>query len=239
MIKKIYQWLKSNQIEKIYTLLHHQCALCLSECNLNDFLCQLCLHDLPYTQQRCSICANIIHSNQTICGRCTTLPPYFDQTYCLYSYQYPVSFWIHQIKQYNQEKTIISIARAMTLQPPIFLSKADAYIFVPSPLKPCMTRGFNPAKTLCEFIASVYPKPILENIILPYAHTAQKTLNAVQRNKEIKHHFYSKNYILPAKFSRIILIDDVMTTGVTASYISFLLKQLGVKEVYVWCIARA
>ena len=67
----------------------------------------------------------------------------------------------------------------------------------------------------------------------------QKQLSPGERKNNLKKAFRGnlKEYQKAGTPKRILVIDDIYTTGSTAEAVTTALKQLGVQEVYVFCIA--
>lgn len=91
-------------------------------------------------------------------------------------------------------------------------------------------RGFNQSGLL----ACQLPIPI-QPLLMRSKHTkTQKDLNKLQRSKNLKNAFTFCGDSVPEK---VILIDDVVTTGTTLLEATSVLKHAGIKE--VWCLAIA
>ena len=65
--------------------------------------------------------------------------------------------------------------------------------------------------------------------------TPMKELNDEERRKNVERAFLVKENVV--KYKKILLVDDIYTTGSTAEAVTAALKQLGIREVYVFCIA--
>lgn len=88
---------------------------------------------------------------------------------------------------------------------------------VPLPLFPDKekARGFNQATLLCEGIASVLEKPVLQQAVVRTTHTESQTKkNRLQRWSNMEGRFEVRN---PEAINdkHLLLVDDVLTTGAT------------------------
>ena len=118
----------------------------------------------------------------------------------------------------------------------------DADCVVPVPLHPWrrLRRGFNQATDLSQHLHL----PIVHALWRTRATAAQTGLNAVQRRRNVNHAFAlspllshpSRNGLRSA---RIVLVDDVRTTGATLSACAMVLKDAGAREVRALTVARA
>jgi ComF family protein len=88
---------------------------------------------------------------------------------------------------------------------------------IPLPLFPSKERkrGYNQATILCEGMAEVLAKPILNNVIIRTTHTDSQTQkNRVQRWANMEGRFELVN-AEAINGKHILLVDDVITTGAT------------------------
>lgn len=115
-----------------------------------------------------------------------------------------------------------------------YMRKADMIVPVPLFWLKHLRRGYNQACLLADVICSensIMSKDIIKRIRNTKSQT-KLTDNA--RRKNIHNAFQIKSNGIKGK--RIILIDDVMTTGVTINECAKVLKEAGAEEVYS-CVA--
>ncbi len=115
---------------------------------------------------------------------------------------------------------------------------ADIITFVPSSKKSYKKRGYNQSEYLARLIS--------KNINIPVAYCLKKDinskdqigLNGIERWLNVRDSFkvYNKDYI---KNKKIILIDDVLTTGATSFYCANELKKNGAKEIFILTAAKS
>ena len=111
----------------------------------------------------------------------------------------------------------------------------DGIVPVPMHWKKEKMRGYNQAYLLAKEIGKILEKPVYKNYLIRTVSTvAQKGLSEKERKKNIKRAFkIGKNVV---ELNYILLVDDIYTTGATALACSDVLKEAGVKKVYVTCI---
>jgi ComF family protein len=88
---------------------------------------------------------------------------------------------------------------------------------VPLPLYPSKERkrGYNQAALICEGIASVYNRPVLNDVVIRSVATESQTKkNRLERWENMKGNFMVKNKTLITG-KHLLLVDDVITTGAT------------------------
>lgn len=118
---------------------------------------------------------------------------------------------------------------------------SDVDVIVPVPLHwlKKMHRGFNQAELLSLGIQSHFSMPISTNNLCRIKNTLSQTqLSKGQRQLNVHNAFFVK-YPAFFKGKRILLVDDVLTSGVTASECSRKLKEAGAESIHVFILAVA
>jgi len=114
-------------------------------------------------------------------------------------------------------------------------------LIIPVPLHPSREkeRGFNQAELLAEEISRTIGKPVAKRVLIKTRKTlTQVSLEAEERKQNLTGAFEVKNpgQILGRK---VLLVDDVFTTGSTCQECARILIQSGASEVQVITLARA
>jgi ComF family protein len=113
---------------------------------------------------------------------------------------------------------------------------------VPIPLHPLRERerGFNQAVIIARALAARVRLPFDDRSLIRTAHTARHRagMDARARRETVEDAFEIRRPRL-IENETILLIDDVFTTGATASVCAKALREAGAKEIYVLTIARA
>lgn len=123
---------------------------------------------------------------------------------------------------------------------PDFLSNKTDFIIIPIPcyVKRLKWRGFNPAEEIAKELAKILTIPLVSNCLIKTKKTiAQVKLNDEERKENVKGVFSVKNKE-KIKEKKILLIDDVYTTGSTMEEAAKILKRAGAKKVIGIIIAR-
>lgn len=175
-----------------------------------------------------------------ICGRCLTDPPYFDCARAHLLYQGVARDLIHSFKY--QYKTHLRRPLALLALESLtgFINGQQPDIIVPVPLhrSRLRSRGFNQAVLLGNIFSSRLSLPLLVDALARTRQTEpQIELSADQRRSNVKGAFTCTR---PADIAgkRILLLDDVMTTGSTVNECSKELKNAGASFVLVATMAR-
>lgn len=118
----------------------------------------------------------------------------------------------------------------------------DADLIVPIPLskKRLLERGFNQAAVLAKILSDASAIKLDELSLLRKIHTPihRAGMDNKARELTVKNAFeVTRPNLINGK--KILLIDDVFTSGATASACAKVLKKVGADEVYVLTLARA
>lgn len=120
------------------------------------------------------------------------------------------------------------------------LNRAD--LIVPVPLHPAREheRGFNQALVIAGALARALKLPLDEHSVVRHVHTERHRggMDAKARRASVASAFSVRQSDLIAG-KRVLLVDDVFTTGATVSACARALKDEGAEDVLVLTIARA
>ena len=110
------------------------------------------------------------------------------------------------------------------------LKKYDIIIVVPLSWKRRLKRGYNQSLLIAKIISNILQIKIESKTLCKTKNIVpQSTLNKKEREKNIKGAFKIKN-IEKMKDKKILIIDDVYTTGSTLNECSRILKEKGIKR---------
>ena len=110
--------------------------------------------------------------------------------------------------------------------------------YIPLSKKSQRARGFNQCEYLAKKISRDLSMDILEILIKDKETKEQKTLRKDERSENIKGAFKIKKG-MQLKDRKIIIIDDVTTTGATLKEAEILLKKYGIKEIKLLTLAKS
>ena len=123
-------------------------------------------------------------------------------------------------------------------QPTLNLNEWD--LIVPVPLHPVKERDreFNQAERLSRCLSRAICLPVETGAVYRVLPTRTQTLLTRKERLENMRKAFASNSSTDIHGKRIILVDDVFTTGATTSACALALKQGGAAEVCVWTVAR-
>lgn len=174
------------------------------------------------------------------CGSCLTHPPHFDSARSRFLYEGPLRDLIHSFK-YNQCIHLRYPLALLALEGVAgFPPDHTPQLIVPVPLhrSRLRQRGFNQAVLLGRVVAARLSLPLLPDALIRTRPTEpQITLSAAERRANVKGAFAVGDPALIAG-KRVLLLDDVMTTGSTMDECARELKKAGAAAVVAVTIAR-
>lgn len=114
-------------------------------------------------------------------------------------------------------------------------------LIVPVPLHPVREaeREFNQAGHLARALGMALQLPVRHDLVRRVQFTATQTaLSRGERARNMHRAFAPGSGRADARGKRIVLIDDVLTTGATTSACAEVLRACGAADVCVWTVAR-
>lgn len=209
-------------------------------------ICHKCRKRLKDSQiHRCAQCAIPTVPNQRnhLCIDCMIKKPSYDSTLCLESYGGFLTEAIHSYKYQHQ----IAIAHGLMdawleIHPKEQQDSEPVDWMLPIPMsqQKLHQRGFNQSWELCKiFSKKLKIKTNWKILNRIHIDGNQATSSKEERAQRLINVFsINPNKIELIKNKRIVLIDDVMTTGATLSVVAKLLKDFGAQSVHNWVILR-
>lgn len=170
------------------------------------------------------------------CSLCRAGANGFDAAYTYGSFEGELRELIHLLK-YARVRTLAKpLAKLLAAALPLDRS-FDVVVPMPMHWRKRWVRGFNQAELLAKEIARNRGLPLRNAARKRKATAAQASLTNAARQANVAGAFEIRHRdVLAGK--RILLVDDVMTTGATASACAKALKQAGAREVTLLAVAR-
>jgi ComF family protein len=168
------------------------------------------------------------------CGQCMKDLPPFSKVINYGLYEGELAEAVNQLKFQRVKRLSKPLAELMlTLTLPV----ADGIVPVPLSIKGLRERGFNQSLLLARTISKKVHIPFFIDILFKKKETPpQIGLSAKERYSNLRNSFEAKK---DARDLRLILVDDVMTTGATVTECSKMLMKAGAKEVIILTLARS
>ncbi len=227
--------------KKIVELLYPwRCPLCGEALTTNgQMACKECLKEVKTIGSRfCLKCGKqLTEAGRELCGDCEAHGHLFTQNRGLYLYNTRMKGCIYRYKYQNQrcyaEFFAQELVKAYGRQ--IRAWGVEAMIPVPLHKKRQKARGFNQAELILKQMQNYLPIPVYGDFVIREKKTLpQKILNQEERQKNLKNAF--KIATNSVKLKRVLLCDDIYTTGSTLDAVSIALRKNGIQEIYGLCL---
>lgn len=193
-------------------------------------LCPSCAKDVSFISPRgrCPRCLNMIKGSEP-CGDCSNRDIFWDECSSFLDYQDYIPKELFSRYKFEgslaAEKDLLGL-----LAPGLEALRGQNALLIPCGKNTVKTLGFHPVENLLKHFGI--------NISMPFVKTksaAQKDLSAEERRQRRDFITLDKDYEAPEK---VLLIDDVMTTGSTFNEGARLLKERGSKYVHILALLR-
>lgn len=201
---------------------------------LSDYiLCRQCLdyfYQIPVANRRCRVCGKILISEITTCISCTEDPllVHTDSVFPVHAYRLWKKELLFQWKICgNRSFSIIAAEMFHTVLNRYYPSLP----VIPVPPRPGKIRnkGWDQINDVCILLKLQYGCKILP-VLNRIERKQQKKLSREERLHQLGRSYeLKKNACIPAE---VVVIDDIMTTGVTLENCAEVLKNAGVKKVH-------
>ena len=211
----------------------------------NTYICERCLDIIIKTEaKRCSKCGlklgSGITSSSKGCPGCKNDNLKFEKCFFVSDNTEPVRTLIYQFKYKKHMCLAAPLGTLLTnLLHQKTICEIDFVVPVPLHWKKKQERGFNQSELMAKKICKKFSIPISINNLHRVKNTLSQTqLSRLQRQKNVKGAFEVK---IPEKFfqKNVLLVDDVLTTGMTASECAKSLKNAGTNKVFLIALARS
>jgi len=181
------------------------------------------------------VCALPLQSEYAeICSSCLKKAPPFSQVINYGLYEGALAEAINHLKFHGIKRLAKPLGRLLLS---LELSGMDGIVPVPLSIKRLRERGFNQSLLMGRVIAKEIRIPLLMDVLFKKKETPpQIGLSAKERLVNLKNSFEAKGKV---RDLRILLVDDVMTTGATVTECSKQLMRAGAREVVVLTLARS
>ena len=214
-----------------------QCAVCHAW--PAQRVCSACVARFAQPHHRCDTCALRMPAGVQRCGACLRAPPPLDLCLAAVDYGYPWSQALAQFKFQGDPGWATTLAALLQRLPEVQSALVLADRVVPVPLAPgrLRQRGFNQALQLAQCLAP--GKVQAQGLLRVRATPDQHTLARAQRLRNLQGAFaVDPLHLQQWQTRRVVLVDDVMTTGATFHAAAAALRAAGVQHIAALAVAR-
>jgi len=176
----------------------------------------------------------------SICHYCIEEKPRFDLARSILRFDHQSEKLIHNYKYYDKTEATKTLALMMLKSYGNLIDSIDFIIPIPMHKNKLKKRRYNQAASLAFEISKLSGKLYTPEILIKIKDSiSQSGLSKEQRKDNVKNTFKFNPLFKDRAFRKnILLVDDVLTTGSTASECAKVLKRNGIKRVHILTIAR-
>lgn len=205
-------------------------------------LCTRCRGKLsPIPRASCAVCAIPLEAFEPPpgfrCGACRERPPAFDRLLALWAYREPLDAVIQGLKFRRLDYLGRHLAEALSDRLGGALEDFDAVVPVPLHWRRRLARGFNQAQQIAHPLARRLGLPLLPALRRARSTPPQTSLGKADRLANLRRAFWAPH---PRRLHRLrlLLVDDVATTGATLDAAAAVLRRAGASGVTAVVAAR-
>lgn len=214
-----------------------RCPLCDEILKRREtFCCKSCEKKLPWIRQPfCMKCGKpLAHMEDEFCDDCSKGTHRFDRGIAPFTYTGALRHSIYRMKKENRRDYLDFYAEMMAeaLEPYLTVWKPERILAVPMHWSKKWKRGYNQSELLAKKVSQKTGIPYEKNLfICKKKPQEQKLLGRRERQKNLQGCFALRQG-KENGFDRVLLIDDVYTTGSTMDVLADLLKKSGTSYVF-------
>lgn len=217
-----------------------RCPFCDGIIPMGAFQCGECGGKLPVVRQPfCCKCGQPLEDGRReYCADCTRKRHSYTRGRAVYVYEGAVKTSLYRFKYGGRREYAACYARQAAESYGAWIRELKPEALVPVPLHPRRRRkrGYNQAELFARELGERLGLPVYSRLVRRRVDTRpQKELNDVQRKKNLKNAFTIPENIVQLK--KVLLVDDIYTTGSTVDAVAEALRAAGVEQVYVLCIS--
>jgi len=205
-------------------------------------ICASCLDRFAAPVPRCRRCALPLVATAATCGTCLTAPPPFDAALAAVDYRAPWDRLVTAFKFHGALDLAAVFAEAIVVAERRRAAATRPSLVLPVPLAAARwrERGYNQAWELARRVARRLGVRAEPELLLRLRETAhQLALPLADRAGNVRAAFAVEPRRRGELRDRhVAIVDDVMTTGSTATEIASVVRQAGAATVEVWVLAR-
>ncbi|MDQ7780274.1 MAG: phosphoribosyltransferase family protein [Planctomycetota bacterium] len=173
------------------------------------------------------------------CSSCVGRDMPFRRAVAAARYDGPVLTLVHQLK-YSGRADVADVLGGMLarrLASEEFVSEVDAIVPMPLGTWRRLVRGFNQSELIARVVARALDCPLVTGALRRRSRVPQARLDRASRLRSPVGAFFVRRTRAIAQ-RKILLVDDVLTTGATAAEAARALRQAGAAVVWVATVAR-
>lgn len=214
-----------------------RCVLCGKDVFEDKYFCDKCYDALPFNNGIvCEHCGRKVIAEEKYCSTCKGVLTNIDRARSVFVYAPPINKFIKRAKYFNEKYLLGMFAEFLSSRYFSGYFNSDVLCFVPMTDKAEKKRGYNQSRILAELVSKRTGVPVADAAIKNKETPKQVGLSAEKRRKNLYEAFKitDKKAIADKK---VLIIDDVTTTGATGEALAKKLKDAGAARVELLTVA--
>lgn len=209
-----------------------RCVGC--EHRASDLLCRDCFEALPRIgSPSCRRCGAPTAFETFVCEECKGVDFGFESAQAPLMYEGVGKEIVHALKYKGYTRVVDRLTTPLVLE--VVEGRFDAVVPVPLHRSRLRRRGFNQARLMAKSLAEEMRSILSDTLEVVRSTRDQVELSGAGRRANVKGAFGAKGCI----GGRVLLVDDVFTTGATMSECAETLVRAGAAEVHAVSLCRA
>ncbi|MDR1609680.1 MAG: ComF family protein [Holosporales bacterium] len=214
-------------------LFPHKCIACSGEVDEQSTLCARCFTEITFIDYPiCRVCGRMFESQESydqdeVCDNCAKTQPHFDMARSLMQHNSCSRRVVMRIKKATDYSVVKICAERIHMRYPRLFDNIDYSVPVPSHWTRLIRRGNNPPDIIALKLADVSGIEYRRLLKRVRRTEYQKDKSAAERRINIEGAFVCScdNSVIVGK--NVLVVDDVMTTGITLNECAKVLKAAG------------
>ena len=212
-----------------------RCPICDEVLLIGRDICRDCQKEMPYiVEPSCKKCGKTITDERgEYCTDCGRKKHYFKQGKAVFAYQKGMKRSMYRFKYSGRQEYACYYARVASEYYYDWIVRRGIEVIVPIPMyrRKERQRGYNQAEVFARYLSEETGVPMEKKLVRRVKNTVPlKRLNDKQRKDNLKGAFQLETNIV--KYSKILLVDDIYTTGSTIDAVAKCFIEAGIEEIY-------
>lgn len=227
--------------EKVWNLLYPKtCPICQNIIRGDEEICEKCYGNLEFIREpKCKKCGkrfesvDISNEIREYCGDCAKNEHLYEFGMAVFRYDDNIKESIYRFKYHNQRTYAGFYGKTMAAAYGKLIGELGVEVIIPVPIhyKKRIKRGYNQAELIADELGTTLGIPVDNRILVrDKATTPQKELSNVERRNNLKKAFKIAESIV--KYKKVLIVDDIYTTGSTVDACASALKKAGAGQIY-------
>lgn len=220
------------------------CAACQKPVREAHALCHSCFNAVRFTSApacgRCGHPFEYAAGDDALCGSCLDELPVYEKGWSCFGYDEHTRYLLTRLKFRDRTDLAPLLGRLMVSHGAPVIDGMELVVPVPLHRRRLLKRRYNQSLLLARKVAKAKGISLLPDALVRLRHTAPQTgLSRAERQSNVARAFaVAAQHEAHIRGKKILLIDDVMTTGATLSACAKALQKAGADTVHILTAAR-